>query len=368
MSDQMLSQNELLQSEYQKAKTFFAQSQPSFREKYGLHISFQIPQQLESLITDSVSELLVESNTTIPQVFCEDLWDMNKNSLLVYLIKKYYNSIHFIHVTNSHTKPLHITLEPQKSQKASSQILCILVEEDVTAHIFIHTKGDALFLGQDVRVITKRGASAKILSIQNTSTNTTCAFEKRSFQHESSSVDWFDLQVGGLYVKSNIYSLLQKPLSETTQKVLYATTHNQQYDLYTAALHMDKQTKSDIVTKGVITDTAKTLSQGLVQIQKNAWDSQGYEQQDALLLSDTCEADAIPNLEIHNHDVSCSHGSTVGKIDEEKLFYLQSRGFTEREAKSLIVKGYFTPILDQIPDEQLRDEIEHKIDIKLSSE
>ena len=107
----------------------------------------------------------------------------------------------------------------------------------------------------------------------------------------------------------------------------------------------------------MLTDSSKGLSRGLVRIGKNAAGSNGYEKQDALLLSDKAEADAIPNLEIHNNEVKCSHGSTVGQIDAEKMFYLMSRGLNEKEAKLKIVEGYFMPILDTFEDESVKEQI-----------
>jgi len=85
-----------------------------------------------------------------------------------------------------------------------------------------------------------------------------------------------------------------------------------------------------------------------------------------LLLSDEAEADAIPNLEIHNHDVKCSHGSTVGQVDPEQLFYLMSRGLNEDEAKQKIVEGYFTPVLSMFTDEIMREKIQQSITSSMS--
>ena len=101
------------------------------------------------------------------------------------------------------------------------------------------------------------------------------------------------------------------------------------------------------------------MSRGLVKINKNAPGSNGYETQDALLLSNKAEADAIPNLEINNNDVKCSHGSTVGQVDEDKLFYLMTRGLTKDEASQKIVEGYFTPVLDMFHDPNIKEQV-HK--------
>ena len=120
--------------------------------------------------------------------------------------------------------------------------------------------------------------------------------------------------------------------------------------VYTSSIHNAPNTFSNIITKGVLNHKSKALSRGLVKIQKNAAGSNGYEKQDTLLLTDTAEADAIPNLEIDNNEVKCSHGSTIGQLDAEKMFYLMSRGLNEEMAMQKIVEGYFMPVLDLFED------------------
>jgi len=109
-------------------------------------------------------------------------------------------------------------------------------------------------------------------------------------------------------------------------------------------------------------ENSRALSRGLVYISKNAEQSTGYEKQDALLLSDEAEADAIPNLQIENNDVKCSHGSTIGQIDKEQLFYLMSRGLNEESAKKKIIEGYFAPVLDMMQDQDAREKLQATIE------
>jgi len=116
--------------------------------------------------------------------------------------------------------------------------------------------------------------------------------------------------------------------------------------LYTKAVHFAPHTESNLFTRGVVNGTARALSRGLIAIKSNASASKGYEKQDALILSEEAEADAIPNLEIENYDVKCSHGSSVGQIDPESMYYLMSRGLSEDDAKKLIIMGYFQPVME----------------------
>ncbi len=113
--------------------------------------------------------------------------------------------------------------------------------------------------------------------------------------------------------------------------------------------HVAADTTSDTVIKSVLKDTAVGQFYGLVSIKKGAKNTNTFFREDALLLSDTAKAEAIPSLEIDENEVKAGHASTVGPVDEEALFYLTSRGVTQREATRLIVQGYFSGILEKLP-------------------
>ncbi len=113
--------------------------------------------------------------------------------------------------------------------------------------------------------------------------------------------------------------------------------------------HNAPDTFSDTLVKSVLTDQAHGKFYGLVSIKNGAKNTNTYFREDALLLSKKAKAEAIPALEIDENEVKAGHASTVGPIDSEQLFYLQSRGITQEEAKKLIVKGYLTPVLEKLP-------------------
>ena len=86
-----------------------------------------------------------------------------------------------------------------------------------------------------------------------------------------------------------------------------------------------------------------------------------------ILLSDKAYAEAIPNLEIENNDVKCSHGATISQIDEDKLFYMTSRGINEKDAKRVIIEGFFEPIIVNIDEEELREEMQNIISERIKT-
>ena len=134
---------------------------------------------------------------------------------------------------------------------------------------------------------------------------------------------------------------LEEEGASCTNTVVFVGRNEDNCEVSTIAIHKAPFTTSNLVSKGIVMDSAKVLSKGLVKIEENAFGSNGYEKQDVLVLSEKAQAKAIPDLEIHNHDVKCSHGSTIGKIDAEAIFYLMSRGLNKKAAEKKIVEGYF---------------------------
>ena len=119
--------------------------------------------------------------------------------------------------------------------------------------------------------------------------------------------------------------------------------------------HVATDTSSDTLIKSVLTDRAVGGFYGMVKIKKGAKNTNTYFREDALLLSDTAKAEAIPALEIDEKEVKAGHASTVGPVDEEQLFYLMSRGITLKEAKSHVVRGFFHPVSEKLPEKEKRD-------------
>ena len=136
---------------------------------------------------------------------------------------------------------------------------------------------------------------------------------------------------------------------------------NKDFNIDNKVVHKGNESKSDMFARIVLTEEAKALYNGLVRVNKNAVKCEGYQRSEIILLSDKAYAEAIPNLEIENNDVKCTHGATISQIDEDKLFYMTSRGINEKDAKKIIVEGFFEPIITNIDEEKLRKEVQNII-------
>lgn len=263
--------------------------------------------------------------------------------------------------------PLKINHYPWKN---TASLVLILADEDSKSKIILNktsqdkdSEKESMFFGQEVRVITESNSSLELVGLQNLSRGFMNFENKKSCLNKGSYMRWADFSLGSSYERKKIFSVLNGQGAESETRALLLSRDKQKFDIYTSSEHLNKETKSDIKTKGTVDDRSKALSRGLVGIGKEAFASEGYEKQDFLVLSKKGEADAVPNLEINNHDVQCSHGSTIGQLDREKIFYLMSKGFSREQAKIEIVKGYFNPFLNSLDEtgDEIRDEIENAL-------
>ncbi len=119
--------------------------------------------------------------------------------------------------------------------------------------------------------------------------------------------------------------------------------------------HLAPNTNSDQLTKCVAEGKVKASFQGKISVARDAQKISGYMLHNALLLSDDAEVNCKPELEIFADDVKCSHGATVGSLDKNQLFYLQSRGISEADAKKLLTKAYLNEILEKIENEEIKE-------------
>lgn len=142
--------------------------------------------------------------------------------------------------------------------------------------------------------------------------------------------------------------------------------HNKQHlDLDTQQNHRALNTTSDLLFKGALKGHSRTVWQGMIVAEPGAQKTDGFQANRNLILENTARADSIPGLEIKANDLRCTHAATVGRIDDTELFYLMSRGIPLDDATSLIVDGFFDPLMQRIPFEGVRERLQLSIDTKM---
>ncbi len=142
---------------------------------------------------------------------------------------------------------------------------------------------------------------------------------------------------------------------------IYFGDGDQFFDHHTWQLHESPYATSDLEFKGALKDNARSVYSGLIKVYEGAQKTDAYQQNRNLVLSREARADSIPNLEIGANDVRCTHGATISQVVPEHVFYLQARGIPRTEAQKLIVEGFFRPVIDRIPVEEIQGFLESAI-------
>ncbi len=158
----------------------------------------------------------------------------------------------------------------------------------------------------------------------------------------------FSVALGGDYARQRTDSRAAGTGCETNLLAAYFARGNQMHDFRTLQDHVAPRTYSHLYFKGAVDDNAESVYSGLIRVEKGASKSNAFQENRNLVLSQGAHAESVPNLDIQENDVRCSHASTVGPIDPEQRYYLESRGITPKEADQLIVEGFFDDIFSRV--------------------
>lgn len=181
-------------------------------------------------------------------------------------------------------------------------------------------------------------------------------------------INWVSIELGGNLTGSNYTTILNGDYSEGNLSSIYLGDGDRKLDLAYSMIHKGRRSNSNIDSKGVLMDESKKVFRGNLIFKKGARTSKGVEGEYVLLLDPSVKSDSIPGLFCEEDDVSGEHAASAGQIDKDKLFYLMSRGLSEREAKKLIIQAAFRPVVDKIPSEELRISINGEIERRIINE
>jgi Fe-S cluster assembly protein SufD len=171
--------------------------------------------------------------------------------------------------------------------------------------------------------------------------------------------------LGGYYARVRTDARLDGIGATGDQIAAYFGDGDQMHDFRTLQDHTGPKTTSDLLFKGAVKDTARSVYTGLIRIGREARGTAAFQTNRNLTLSEGAWAESVPNLEIETNDVRCSHASTVGPIDADQRFYLESRGVRPAAAERLIVLGFFDEVIEQLPVRALAPGLRAKVQAKL---
>ncbi len=202
-----------------------------------------------------------------------------------------------------------------------------------------------------VEVVAKKGSNVRYTTIQNWSNDVYNLVTKRAHAYEDSRVEWIDANTGSRKtVKYPSIYLRGRGASADIISVAVAG-EGQHQDTGAKAIHLAPDTKSRIVSKSVSKDGGRATYRGQVKVAPGATNAVASIRCDALMLDDSSRSDTYPYIDIQEDDTSLTHEATVGKVSQDQVFYLMSRGLTENEAQNLIVQGFLEVFTKELPME-----------------
>ena len=317
-----------------------------------IDFSYEDKKQIE-IIEDSDTIDKSENNNSLIDL---NIALSNKHSKI--LIKKGY----------SFKKPLiiyHLTNEKMKSKNINLR-LDFELEQNSTLKLidFFSDDSEKNFMNIFYNFDLDRDATLKNYKIDK-SLNKNLKYSFNNIDQKQNSIsETFVFSAGSDYFKNEINCNLKGEYSSAFINGIFSLDDNKQHEIRTTINHLVENTKSYQLIKSVLGKNTKSAYQGRIYVDSKAQKTDGYQLSKAILLDETSEFNAKPELEIYADDVKCSHGSASGSLDDNSIFYLMSRGLNYKQAKGLLINGFLLDVIEKITDAEIKDLLKKMIGLK----
>ena len=259
------------------------------------------------------------------------------------------------HYTNKKIKSQNLNLRLNFELEKNTSLKLIDILDDFSEKNFINTFYN-FKLNQDAILKNYK------VDIKNNS-NIKYSFTNLE-QDKNSLSETFILSSGSAFNKNEINCNLNGNYSSAFVNGILSLNKKKHHEIRTSVNHLTESTKSYQLIKSVLENNARAVYQGKIFVSSDAQKTDGYQLSKAILLEDTTEFNAKPELEIYADDVKCSHGSASGSLNENSIFYIMSRGLNYKEAKELLINGFLLDVINKITDEEIKNLIKSMIGLK----
>jgi Fe-S cluster assembly protein SufD len=246
-----------------------------------------------------------------------------------------------------------------------------IVEENASAEVIIcdHTLSPHMFLTNSVTEIhSQENSDVDVLRLQNEHNNSCQVTNTWINQDRNSRCQHSTVTLHGGMVRNNLQVKLNGEGAESNALGLFLLDKKQHMDTYTLIEHTIPHCTSNQHYKGVLDDHSTGAFNGKIHVHPDAQKTQAFQANNNILLTDTAKMNAKPQLEIYADDVKCSHGATVGQLDEDAMFYLQSRGISRNESRLMLMYAFADDVISRIKQPALQDRISDLVSQRLRGE
>jgi Fe-S cluster assembly protein SufB/Fe-S cluster assembly protein SufD len=315
-------------------------------------IHTNVPRDLHDrgFILESFQDALSNHIDLVKEFFDKKVTNPGESKLIA-MNCAYFNSGIFVHVPKNMEISLpvyHILMVTGDSKVISKTMLSceegsrvLFVEED-------YSSAKNAFHDAVIEIYAKESSEASFVNMQNFDHNVTSITNKKALVERDAKVNWMIGRLGSSTNKTKRDTMLVGEGASVSDTEIFLGNRNQHFDITSNIHHKVPNTKGNVLVKGVLRDSARSVSQGMIKIDKNAQKTDSFLAEHTMLLDPEARSDAIPGLEIEANDVRATHSASVSQIDEEQVFYLKCRGVDEDEAKKLIVLGFLNSALEKI--------------------
>lgn len=265
--------------------------------------------------------------------------------------------IYIYHVTDA--RSVNIFSQPRSLMFIAERAKVELVETFVTLGL------NESFVNQVMEIVVERDAVVEYYKIQNDASHTNQVSTTHFRQIGKSYVHTVTISLNGGIVRNNLNMVMDAEYCESHLYGLYFQQGKSHIDNHTVVDNVKPNCLSNEFYKGILNEQASGVFNGKIFVQRDAQKTNAYQSNKNVLLSNEASVNTKPQLEIFADDVKCSHGCTVGRLDEEGMFYLRSRGISEKIARSLLLHGFVVDILDKIKLAVIRNYVDQLISERL---
>lgn len=331
---------------------------------FSSKFSLIIKNEDENVVILNFNEAFQDYEEIIKSHFMKEV-----NSKIDLLHKAIFQNGIFIYVPKNKNVKEPIILNYEFLDNNSFDHLLVIIDENSSVDIIeILKNGENIFRNGFTEIYAKDNSKINFFSLQNLDKSVNNFSTKRSYVGKDAECNFHNFEFGGKINYSQIFSRLLNNGASSRINGIYFSDEKQHFNLGYNSIHESNNTFSNILTKGILDDESNTIYRGLVKIKDNASNSNGYQKEDTLILNNMAKADSIPNLEIDNNEVKCSHGASIGHLDKDKMFYLMSRGIPERSCIRIMIEAFFSEITDKIDNGILLNELTKIINSKIKDE
>lgn len=262
-------------------------------------------------------------------------------------------------------EPLEVAVDAPAGATSAPRLLVVVEDGAEATVVERHTGGDGGRVVGVTELFVGAGARARYVLDQDLAPGATAHLTERARLGDGAALVTVLTSFGGRLVKVDVGATLAGAGAESELVGVALASGRQHLDHHTVHRHEAPRGWSNIDLKVAVADRARSAYTGLIRIEAGAVECEAYQEERNLLLGRQARADAIPELEILNREVKCSHGSTTSPVDEGALFYLRSRGLDEAAARRVVVRGFFEGALARVPL-ALREGLERRVEERLA--